>query len=104
MAYLIFYIDDLKVYARNDEGLERCQKLIKRFSDDIGMKFGLDKCALLTIVEGHQEGVPEPCPLHPKGGPHQQCHNDGSMRMHSSCDALQIWHSTMDTERITAAR
>eukprot|EP00957_Ditylum_brightwellii_P094175 7169962-Ditylum_brightwellii.AAC.2 len=30
----------------------RCMKLVKRFSDDIGMSFGLDKCAIPTIVNG----------------------------------------------------
>eukprot|EP00957_Ditylum_brightwellii_P108897 8307415-Ditylum_brightwellii.AAC.1 len=32
--------------------MERCMALVKRFSDDIGMSFGLNKCAILTIVKG----------------------------------------------------
>eukprot|EP00957_Ditylum_brightwellii_P020417 1539519-Ditylum_brightwellii.AAC.1 len=32
--------------------MERCMALVKQFSDDIGMLFGLDKCAILTIVKG----------------------------------------------------
>mmetsp|Transcript_56419 Transcript_56419/g.83864 ORF Transcript_56419/g.83864 Transcript_56419/m.83864 type:complete len:81 (-) Transcript_56419:211-453(-) len=30
--------------------------LIKRFSDNIGMSFGLDKCAILTIVNVKPSG------------------------------------------------
>eukprot|EP00957_Ditylum_brightwellii_P038454 2906669-Ditylum_brightwellii.AAC.1 len=30
----------------------RCMELVKRFSDDIGMSFSLDKCNILTIVNG----------------------------------------------------
>eukprot|EP00957_Ditylum_brightwellii_P034838 2639660-Ditylum_brightwellii.AAC.1 len=30
----------------------RCMELVKRFSDDIGMAFGLDECTILTIVNG----------------------------------------------------
>ena len=47
-----FYIDDLKVFARNAEELNRIQTLVSTFSKDIGMSFGLDKCAVLTIVQG----------------------------------------------------
>eukprot|EP00957_Ditylum_brightwellii_P182539 13905092-Ditylum_brightwellii.AAC.1 len=32
--------------------MERCMALVKRFSNDIGMSFRLDKCAILTIVNG----------------------------------------------------
>eukprot|EP00957_Ditylum_brightwellii_P093840 7146209-Ditylum_brightwellii.AAC.1 len=32
--------------------MERFMALVKQFSDDIGMSFGLDKCAILTIVNG----------------------------------------------------
>ena len=37
---------------QNNHELERCEKLIKQFSDDIGMSFGLDRCAVLTIKRG----------------------------------------------------
>ena len=48
----LLYINDLKVYAKNNDELERCEKLIKQFIDDIDMSFGLDKCAVLTIKRG----------------------------------------------------
>jgi len=48
----LFYMDDLKLYAQNDDELERLLKTVKDFSDDIGMKFGLDKCAKATFKQG----------------------------------------------------
>ena len=41
----LFYMDDLKLFARNDNELTVLLATVKNFSDDIGMKFGLDKCA-----------------------------------------------------------
>ena len=48
----LFYMDDLKLYAGNDEELEKLLKIVKEFSDDIGMEFGLDKCAKATFIRG----------------------------------------------------
>eukprot|EP00957_Ditylum_brightwellii_P014282 1075316-Ditylum_brightwellii.AAC.1 len=48
----LLYMDGLSMYAKNDEEMVRCMKLVKKFSDGIGMSFGLGKCAILTIVNG----------------------------------------------------
>ena len=48
----LFYMDDLKLYAKNDSELEGLLKIVKGFSDDIGMEFGLDKCAKATFKKG----------------------------------------------------
>ena len=48
----LFYMDDLKLYASNDGELEGMLKTVKTFSDDIGMEFGLDKCAKATFKRG----------------------------------------------------
>ena len=48
----LLYIDDLKVYTRNEEELEQAKKLVEKFSNDINMTFGLDKCAVLTLKNG----------------------------------------------------
>ena len=45
-------MDDLKLYTRNDEQLETQLHNVKMFSDDIGMSFGLDKCAKATFKRG----------------------------------------------------
>ena len=41
----LFYMDELKLYAKNDKEREGLLSTVKQFSDDIGMEFGLDKCA-----------------------------------------------------------
>eukprot|EP00957_Ditylum_brightwellii_P040468 3062814-Ditylum_brightwellii.AAC.1 len=46
----LLYIDNLKLYAQNEEELRRAPKIAEDFSDDINMKFGLDKCAILLIT------------------------------------------------------
>ena len=43
--------DDLKLFAKDDNNLEEMLKLVKKFSDDIGMAFGLDKCAKYHLKE-----------------------------------------------------
>ena len=48
----LFYMDDLKTYAKSDDEQTDLLKAIKSFSDDIGMEFGLDKCAKATFKKG----------------------------------------------------
>ena len=48
----IFYMDDLKLYARNNRQLECLVNTVDLFSRDIQMKFGLSKCAKLTMKRG----------------------------------------------------
>ena len=42
-------MDDLKLFAKDDNNLEEMLQLVKKFSDDIGMAFGLDKCAKVSF-------------------------------------------------------
>ena len=48
----LFYMDDLKLFARNDSELTGLLDTVKHFCDDIGMQFGLDKCAKATFTKG----------------------------------------------------
>ena len=48
----LFYMDDLKLYGKDDNEIEGLLKIVKGFSDDIGMEFGLDKCAKVTFKRG----------------------------------------------------
>ena len=51
----LFYMDDLKLYAKDDSELERLLRIVKRFSDDIGMELGLSKCTNPTFKRGKLE-------------------------------------------------
>ena len=45
-------MDGLKLYAKNDKELVGLLFMVKQFSDDIGMKFSLDKCAKAKFIKG----------------------------------------------------
>ncbi len=50
----LFFVDDLKTFA-NDENTAKMQlDLITIFTNDIGMEFGSDKCAYLHIQKGER--------------------------------------------------
>ena len=42
-------MDDLKLYDKNEKGLESLAQTVRIFSDNIGMEFGIDKCATLVL-------------------------------------------------------
>ena len=45
-------MDDLKSYSRNEKELNLLVQTIRIFSKDIGMEFGIEKCAMLVIEKG----------------------------------------------------
>ena len=48
-------MDDLKPSSKDDSELEGLLRIVKGFSDDIGMEFGLSKCAKATFKRGKLE-------------------------------------------------
>ena len=42
-------MDDLKLYTKDDNELEWLLRILKGFSDDVSMEFGLSKCAKATF-------------------------------------------------------
>lgn len=48
----LLYMDDLKLYAKNEAQLQSLLVTTKEFSSDIGMEFGLEKCAVLNVERG----------------------------------------------------
>ena len=45
-------MDDLKLFTPNYAGLQRLTDLVKTFSADIRITFGIQKCAKLTVKIG----------------------------------------------------
>ncbi|CAH3183407.1 unnamed protein product [Porites lobata] len=45
-------MDDLKLYSKNEQEQVGELKIVKQFSDDIGMEFGLEKCAKASFMKG----------------------------------------------------
>ena len=50
----LLFMDDLKLYSRSDKGLlDSLVQTVRDFSEDIGMEFGIEKCAMLVMEEGN---------------------------------------------------
>ena len=45
-------MDDRKLFSKNSQQQERLLQTVKKFSDDINMKFGLDKCTTAEFKRG----------------------------------------------------
>ena len=48
----LLYMDDIKLYARNEQNIDSLIHLTRVFSSNIGMKFGLEKCGRLIVNRG----------------------------------------------------
>lgn len=48
----LFYMDDLKIYASTKLGLHHQLKITEKFSEDIQMRFGVNKCKIQSISRG----------------------------------------------------
>lgn len=52
------YVDDLKLYAANEEQIKQQLKIVASFSETIGMEMGLEKCAVVHVKRGKvQDGA-----------------------------------------------
>ena len=59
----LLFMDDLKLYVRSECQLDSLIQSVRIFSNDIGMKFGIEKCAVLVIKRGklaQTEGITLP--------------------------------------------
>ena len=46
------YMDDIKLFAKNEKELENLLHTVRIYSQDIGMEFGIEKCALFIMKSG----------------------------------------------------
>ena len=56
----LFFVDDLKLFGKNQNDVKQQLDIITEFSHDIGMKFGEDKCAFINIEKGKQKLIGHP--------------------------------------------
>ncbi|KAL1446981.1 hypothetical protein WDU94_000610 [Cyamophila willieti] len=59
----LVYMDDLKLYAANRNQLNELIHIVSKFSNDIKMKFGIDKCKTLSIQSGKTTTPEEQGPM-----------------------------------------
>ena len=45
----LMYIDDIKLFAKNEKELETLIHTVRIYSQDIGMEFCIEKCAMLVM-------------------------------------------------------
>ena len=45
-------MDHLKLSSRSEKGLDSLLQAVRDFSEDIGMEFGIEKCAMLVMKKG----------------------------------------------------
>ena len=48
----LLFMDDLKLYSRKEKGLDSLVQTVHVFCKDIGMEFGIRKCAMLVMEKG----------------------------------------------------
>ena len=45
----LLFMDDMKLYSRSEKRLNSLVQTVRVFSEDVGMKFGIEKCAMLVM-------------------------------------------------------
>ena len=48
-------MDDVKVFARTKKELETVIQTVRIYIQDIGMEFGIEKCAILIVKKGKEK-------------------------------------------------
>ena len=48
----LLFMDDLKLCSKSEKALNSLIQTVSIFSEDIGMQFGIDKCAMLAMKKG----------------------------------------------------
>ena len=48
----LMYMDDIKLFAKNEKEPETLIHAVRIYSQDIGMEFGIEKCAMLVMKSG----------------------------------------------------
>ena len=46
------YMDDIKLFAKNEKELEILIQAVRIYNQDIGMEFGIEKCPMLVMKSG----------------------------------------------------
>ena len=48
----LMYMDDIKLFAKNEKELETLIHAVRIFTQDIGIEFGKEKCAVRVMING----------------------------------------------------
>ena len=48
----LLFLDDLKLYSRSEKGLDSLVQTVQVFSEDVGIEFAIETCAILVMEKG----------------------------------------------------
>ena len=48
----LMYINDIKLFVKSEKALETLIQTIRIYSQNIGMEFGIEKCAMIIMKNG----------------------------------------------------
>ena len=48
------YMDDIKLFAKNEKELETVIQVVRIYGQDIGMEFDIEKCTILIMKIGKE--------------------------------------------------
>ena len=51
----LMYMDDIKLFAKNEKDLETLIHTVRIYNRDIGMEFAIEKCVMLVMKSGKQQ-------------------------------------------------
>ena len=89
----LLYMDDLKLYGKSQNDIASLINTVRIYSNDIGMEFGLDKCATITMKRGKlSEGVEVELP---EGGEIHQIEDNEEYKYLGVLEADDIKHNKM---------
>ena len=49
------YMDDIKLFAKNEKEFETLTQAVRTYSENIGMEFSIEKCAMLIMKSGKRD-------------------------------------------------
>jgi len=94
----LLYMDDIKLYARSPQELQRLIEAVKNYSDKMQMKFGLDKCKIVHVRHGKLQTDGEDHEL-PNGDKIETLCNEKNVDKYLGILQLnEIKHNQMKTE------
>ena len=51
----LLFMDDVKLYASKSDGIDSLVQTVRVCTQDLGMKFGIKKCAILVLKRGKNQ-------------------------------------------------
>ena len=95
----LLYMDDLKLYGKSRADLQSLIHTVRVFSNDIGMTFGLDKCALVVLERGRIDESASNLDM-PEGGEIVALDKSSEYKYLGILEGAEVHHTKMK-EKIT---